>query len=103
MTFASFTGSMFVVAHPDYVRSVRLYPRGPEQTELVVDWLLPPATRDSHADRFEHMLGLGRLVIEQDERLVLGLRARSRRRLRRLLPTRSMCAMCCVSGTFCEP
>ena len=68
MTFASFTGSMFVVAHPDYVRSVRLYPRGPEQTELVVDWLLPPATRDSHADRFEHMLGLGRLVIEQDGR-----------------------------------
>lgn len=68
MTFASFTGSMFVVAHPDYIRSVRIYPRGPEETVLVVDWLLPPGTREEYADQIESMLALGRLVIEQDSR-----------------------------------
>ena len=30
MTFASFTASMFVIAHRDYARSVRLLPLGPE-------------------------------------------------------------------------
>ena len=30
VVFASFTASLFVVAHPDYVRSVRILPRGPE-------------------------------------------------------------------------
>ena len=68
MTFASFTASMFIVAHPDYVRSVRIYPRGPESTELVVDWLLPPEIRDSHTDAMEPVLELGRLVIKQDGR-----------------------------------
>lgn len=68
MTFASFTGSMFVVAHPDYVRSVRIYPKGPEETELIVDWLLPRGTREEHPDQVDSMLALGRLVIEQDSR-----------------------------------
>jgi Rieske 2Fe-2S family protein len=68
MTFASFTASMFVVAHPDYVRSVRVYPRGPEAIELVIDWLLPPGVEDTHGDQVERMLQLGQLVIEQDGR-----------------------------------
>ncbi|MEX0824331.1 MAG: aromatic ring-hydroxylating dioxygenase subunit alpha, partial [Woeseia sp.] len=68
MTFASFTASMFIVAHPDYVRSVRIYPGGPETTELVVDWMLPPGIHDSHIDAIEPMLELGRRVIEQDGR-----------------------------------
>jgi len=68
MTFASFTGSMFVVGHPDYVRSVRIYPRGPEATQLVVDWLLPPGIRDTHAAEIDNMLALGRLVVQQDGR-----------------------------------
>ena len=29
VVFASFTASLFIVAHPDYVRSVRILPRGP--------------------------------------------------------------------------
>ena len=45
MTFASFTASMFVIAHRDYARSVRLLPLGPELVELTVDWLLPPVPR----------------------------------------------------------
>lgn len=66
MAFASFTASMFVVGHPDYVRSVRMLPRGPETVELTIDWLLPPGVAQSHAAGLERMFALGRLVIEQD-------------------------------------
>lgn len=66
MTFATFTPTMFVVVHRDYARSVRVVPIGPEQTELVVDWLLLPATRDAYADEIPHMLGLARRVVAQD-------------------------------------
>ncbi len=66
MIFASFRASMFVVAHPDYVRSVRIYPTGAETTDLVVDWYLMPGTKEQYADEIEHMLELGRLVVEQD-------------------------------------
>ena len=68
MAFASFTASMFVVGHPDYVRSVRLQPRGPEAVELTVDWLAPPGVRETHAASLGRVLELGRLVIEQDGR-----------------------------------
>ncbi|MDX1406291.1 MAG: aromatic ring-hydroxylating dioxygenase subunit alpha [Woeseiaceae bacterium] len=66
MVFASFKASMFVVGHPDYVRSVRIYPTGAETTDLVVDWYLMPGTKEKHADQIENMLELGRLVVEQD-------------------------------------
>ncbi|MDH5583515.1 MAG: aromatic ring-hydroxylating dioxygenase subunit alpha [Gammaproteobacteria bacterium] len=68
MTFASFTASMFVVAHTDYVRSVRLLPTGPESVTLIVDWLLLPGVYESHKDEMEKTLQLGRLVVEQDGR-----------------------------------
>lgn len=66
MSFASFTGSMFVVGHPDYVRSVRLLPRGPESVELTVDWLLLPEIAAAYPDQIEHTVKFGRLVVEQD-------------------------------------
>ncbi len=66
MTFASFTACMYVVGHPDYVRSVRLLPTGPESVELIVDWLLLPGVAESHASELEHLFELGRLVVEQD-------------------------------------
>ncbi len=69
MVYASFTASMFVVGHPDYVRSVRMYPTGPETTSLVVDWYLMPGTKEKHADDIDHMLELGRLVVQQDAEL----------------------------------
>ena len=68
MAFASFTASMFVVAHPDYVRSVRMQPLGPEGVQLTIDWLLPPGVREAHADSFGRILGLAQRVIEQDSR-----------------------------------
>lgn len=65
VVFASITGSMYVVAHPDYVRSVRVLPAGPEGVELVVDWLLPEGTGISEQD-LERICELARLVIQQD-------------------------------------
>lgn len=38
MTFATCLPTMFLVAHVDYVRTVRVMPVGPEETELTVDW-----------------------------------------------------------------
>lgn len=66
MAFASFTASMFVVGHPDYVRSVRLLPLGPESVELVVNWYLMPGVRESHAAELERVFEFGRLVVAQD-------------------------------------
>jgi Rieske 2Fe-2S family protein len=78
--FASFTANLFVVAHPDYVRSVRIAARGPEQVELTVDWLLPPGVAEQHADELDKMITLGKLVVAQDGRVCelnqQGLRSR---------------------------
>jgi len=60
--------STFVVAHVDYARSVRLRPIGPEQTELVVEWLFDPAVLASGDLDLERIVALGRLVVEQDSR-----------------------------------
>jgi len=83
MVFASFTANLYVVAHPDYVRSVRVAPKSPESIELTVDWLLPRGVAESHPDDIEHMLELGRLVIAQDGRVCelnqQGLRSRRHR------------------------
>lgn len=80
VVFTSITGSMYVVAHPDYVRSVRIVPTGPESIELVVDWLLPEGTEVSAPD-LERICELARLVIEQDgevcERNQRGLHSRA--------------------------
>ena len=66
VVFMSITGSMYVVGHPDFVRSVRIRPTGPEAIELVVDWLLPKSYGQVAADDIEHVVGLTRLVIAQD-------------------------------------
>jgi phenylpropionate dioxygenase-like ring-hydroxylating dioxygenase large terminal subunit len=68
VVFASCTASLFVVAHPDYVRSVRMLPRGPEQVELTVDWLLAPGVAERQPDQLERMVALGRLLVAQDGR-----------------------------------
>ena len=83
VVFASFTASLFVVAHPDYVRSVRILPRGPECVELTVDWLMAPGVAERHPEELERMFELGRLVVAQDGRACeinqQGLRSRRHR------------------------
>jgi len=69
VAFASFTAGMFVVAHPDYVRSVRIVPTGPESIELAVDWLLPPEAAAASAADLEPILGLAGTVMQQDREI----------------------------------
>lgn len=80
VAFASLTGSMYIVAHPDYVRSVRILPKGPEAIELAVDWLLP-AEASVTTDQLRRLLELPLLVLEQDGRVCEvnqhGLRSRA--------------------------
>jgi len=68
MTFATLPPTMFLVAHVDYVRSVRVLPLGPEETELTVDWYV-------HRDLLDHpALDVGELtafasqVVNEDAR-----------------------------------
>jgi len=66
VVFSSFASSLFVVGHPEYVRSVRMRPTGPESIELCVDWLLPASYEVEDARQIEPILELARLVVEQD-------------------------------------
>ena len=43
-SFVTLWPSAYVVAHVDYVRSVRIQPLAPERTRLVAEWHFPPAT-----------------------------------------------------------
>jgi Rieske 2Fe-2S family protein len=65
-TYAMHLPSMFVVGHVDYVRTVRLVPIGPEQTELVAEWLfLPEALAAPEAD-LDNIVAFGMRVLEED-------------------------------------
>ena len=66
LMFMSIAASFYIVAHPDYVRSVRIVPRGPEQTDLVIDWLLPADSGEVARATIERISALPLLVIEQD-------------------------------------
>ena len=44
VTFAEFRAGLYIAAHRDYLRTVRILPRGPETTELIIDWYLPHAS-----------------------------------------------------------
>ena len=68
-SFAVQLPTMYVVAHRDYVRSVRMLPRGPERTGLVVQWLFTPETLERSDFDLEHCVALGRRVVEQDARV----------------------------------
>ncbi|HEV7986670.1 MAG TPA: aromatic ring-hydroxylating dioxygenase subunit alpha [Steroidobacteraceae bacterium] len=49
--FVTSLPSHYLVAHVDYVRSSRLLPLGPEETEIEVEWLFPRETlEDSRVD-----------------------------------------------------
>ncbi len=80
-TFATILPSVYVVAHVDYVRAVRLRPLGPEQTELVAEWLFPPETLADAAFDPANTVEFATLVIEQDAE-VCALNQRGLRSLR---------------------
>ncbi|MFT5506813.1 MAG: Rieske 2Fe-2S family protein, partial [Gammaproteobacteria bacterium] len=58
--------TVFIAAHVDYMRSVRVLPVGPEQTELAVEWLFHPETMKRPDFNLEDITEFGKLVLHQD-------------------------------------
>jgi len=58
--------SVFIAAHVDYVRLVRLLPLGPEKTELQVEWLFSEETLADKSIDIEKAAGFAKLVMQQD-------------------------------------
>ncbi|RUW76574.1 MULTISPECIES: aromatic ring-hydroxylating dioxygenase subunit alpha [unclassified Mesorhizobium] len=65
-TYATSLPSMFIVGHVDYVRTVRLVPLGPEQTELSAEWLFPAEALASPEADIDNIVAFGRQVLEED-------------------------------------
>lgn len=63
--YATHLPSMFVVGHVDYVRTVRLLPLGPEETELTAEWYFP-ADAMPDAEAIDNIVSFGKLVLDQD-------------------------------------
>jgi Rieske 2Fe-2S family protein len=66
LMFMSVPASFYIVAHPDYVRSARIVPRGPERIDLIIDWLLPADIGEVSEDTIQRISALPMLVIDQD-------------------------------------
>jgi phenylpropionate dioxygenase-like ring-hydroxylating dioxygenase large terminal subunit len=64
--FATIYPTMFVIAHPDYVRSVRLMPTGPETTRLVTEWYFPQDTLDQPDFDLADVTSFAITVMDQD-------------------------------------
>lgn len=81
--YATHLPSMFIVGHADYVRSVRLMPVGPEETELTAEWLFPAAPLSKGEIDVEQIVSFGKLVLDQDAAICeinqRGLRSRRHR------------------------
>lgn len=65
-TYATHLPSMFIVGHADYVRTVRLRPVGPEQTELTAEWLFAPEALASPRFDLANIVDFGKQVLEED-------------------------------------
>ncbi len=58
--------SVFVVAHVDYVRIVRLLPLGPEKTELRIEYLFAPAALRDPQFRLANIVEFANRVMSED-------------------------------------
>jgi len=58
--------SHYLVAHVDHVRSSRLLPLGPEETELEIEWLFPPATLEDPAVDIRKVCDFSAQVMAED-------------------------------------
>lgn len=65
-TFVTLWPSMFVVAHLDYVRSVRLEPLGHDRTRLVAEWHFAPETLDQPGFDPGRAADFAKIVLTQD-------------------------------------
>lgn len=69
-TFVTLWPSLYVVAHVDYVRAVRLEPIGPEQTRLTAEWYFTPETLAQPGFDAAGVAGFSTLVMQQDAEAV---------------------------------
>ena len=58
--------SLFIAAHADYMRTVRVLPLAPEATELEVEWLFAPATLARDDVDLADVYAFGERVLLQD-------------------------------------
>ena len=58
--------SVFIAAHVDYMRTVRVLPLGPEQTEIEVEWLFTPETLTDGDFDHSNITDFGKRVMQQD-------------------------------------
>jgi Rieske 2Fe-2S family protein len=65
-TFVTLYPTVYIVAHVDYVRSVRLEPLGPEATRLTAAWLFPPATLAQPGFDAGRVAAFAQRVLDQD-------------------------------------
>ena len=65
-SFVTFWPSTYVVAHVDYVRSVRIQPLAPERTRLVAEWYFSPETLAQPGFEPAAVADFAKIVMEQD-------------------------------------
>ena len=65
-SFVTLWPSTYVVAHVDYVRSVRIVPMGPEQTRLIAEWHFLPETLAQPGFDAARVAGFAKIVMRQD-------------------------------------
>lgn len=65
-SFVTIWPSLYVVAHVDYVRAVRIEPVSPERTRLVAEWYFPAATLAQPGFDAAHIAAFATTVLAQD-------------------------------------
>ena len=65
-SFVTLWPSAYVVAHPDYVRSVRIVPLAPERTKLVAEWHFPAETLAQPGFDAANVAAFAKIVMTQD-------------------------------------
>lgn len=65
-SFVTLWPSAYVVAHVDYVRSVKIRPAGPERTVLTAEWHFPPETLAQPGFDAARVASFARGVLEED-------------------------------------
>ena len=65
-TFVTLYPTMYVVAHIDYVRAVRLEPTGPETTRLTAEWLFASDTLAQPGLDAGEVAAFATIVLDQD-------------------------------------
>ena len=65
-SFATLWPSVYVVAHLDYVRAVRIVPLGPDRTRLIAEWYFAPQTLAQSGFDAASVAAFAKIVMEQD-------------------------------------